>query len=83
MVELFEREQGKPLYPLWLLLLATGLRPGEVLVLKWADLEGDTLRIQRTLVRKPEGGYHVVEQKAPRPTGLFGRSRSPSACSRL
>ena len=64
MVMLCESEKEKRLYPLWLLLLNTGLRPGEAMALKWADLEGDTLRIQRVLVRKRDGAYQVVEQKA-------------------
>jgi integrase len=64
MVTLFESEKDKRLYPLWLLLLNTGLRPGEAMALKWGDLKGDTLQIQRVLVRKPNGAYHVVEQKA-------------------
>jgi integrase len=45
-------------YPYWLLLLTSGLRPGEALGLKWSDLEepNDTqtayrVRVRRTVVR--------------------------------
>jgi integrase len=64
METLFESEKHQPLYPLWLLLLHSGLRPGEALALKWADLDGDTIRLQRVLTRKSDGSYHVVEQRA-------------------
>src|SRR6266853_1324485 len=57
MVDLLESEKGKPLYPLWLLLLGTGLRPGEALALRWSDLDGDTLRLPRVLVRNASGPY--------------------------
>ena len=60
MVNLLESEKGKPLYPLWLLLLGTGLRPGEALALKWSDLDGDTLRLQRVLVRNASGAYDEI-----------------------
>ena len=39
---------------LWLLLLETGLRPGEALGLKWGDLHGNVLRVQRSL-KEPAG----------------------------
>ena len=52
-------------YALWLLLLATGLRPGEALGLRWSDLEGDRLRIQRALVRS-KSGWSLVEPKTQR-----------------
>jgi len=64
MVTLFRSEQGRRLLPLWLLLLDTGLRPGEALALKWPDLEGETLRVQRVIVRTTKGAYKVVERKA-------------------
>jgi integrase len=35
----------------FVLLLHTGLRPGEALALKWSDLEGGAIRVQRALVR--------------------------------
>ena len=43
-------------YALWLLLLTSGLHPGEALALKWTDLDGSRLRVRRTL-----GGYRLAE----------------------
>ena len=52
---------------IWMLLVTTGLRPGEALGLKWSDLEGNRLRIQRTLVRLKRGkGWHLGEPKTPK-----------------
>lgn len=64
MVTLFKSEAKKRLLPLWLLLLDTGLRPGEALALKWSDLEGDLVRVQRVIVRQANGSYHLIERKA-------------------
>ena len=47
---------------LWVLLVTTGLRPGEAMGLRWADLDGAKLRIQR--VRLPSG--EVEEPKTAR-----------------
>ena len=48
---------------LWALLLASGLRPGEALGLKWTDLDGDRLRIQRSLARHADGTWEINEPK--------------------
>lgn len=64
MLTLLHSEQDKPLYPLWTLLLNTGLRPGEALALRWSDLDGDTIRVRRVLARKPDGSYQIVENRA-------------------
>jgi integrase len=60
---------------LWQLLLETGIRPGEALGLKWSDLEGDVLRVQRALKEPTEKG---------RPSASSGPRRSeasgPSPC---
>jgi integrase len=36
-------------YPLWLLLLTTGLRPSEALALKWSDFQGKRLSVRRSI----------------------------------
>lgn len=53
---------------LWELLLVTGLRPGEALGLKWADVDWDgrRLRIQRTLARGDDHKWRLVEPKTER-----------------
>ena len=43
--------QGTRWESLWVLLLTTGLRPGEALGLKWSDIEGGKIRVQRALTR--------------------------------
>ena len=61
-----DASKGSPWHALWTLLLTSGLRPGEALGLKWSDLDGDRLRIQRTLVRGPAGRWQLVEPKTSR-----------------
>lgn len=51
---------------LWVLLVSTGLRPGEALGLKWTDLEGDRLRVQRSLTRRGVKGWKLTEPKTDR-----------------
>lgn len=41
--------EGEPLYPLFYLTLKTGMRRGEVLGLRWADLDGNRLRVVRAV----------------------------------
>jgi integrase len=41
--------------PLIAVLLMTGLRPGELCALRWSDLEGSTLRVQRALSHTADG----------------------------
>jgi integrase len=45
------RLRGKPLYPIAAVLLGTGLRRGEVLALRWqdVDLDNGTLRVEQAL----------------------------------
>ena len=42
--------QGDRLYPAWLTLATTGMRRGEVLAPRWADLDGGRLAVRRSLV---------------------------------
>ena len=51
------------LHALWVVLLTTGLRPGEALGLRWEDWEGERLRVQRSLTRTAEGGWVLAEPK--------------------
>lgn len=50
-------------YPLWALLLTTGLRPGEAMGLKWSDVEGNRLAVQRTLLYGYRGRWRLLEPK--------------------
>ena len=51
-------------WPLWCLMLTTGLRPGEALGLKWSDLDLSTgvLTVQRSLTRL-KGSWELTEPK--------------------
>lgn len=51
--------------PLVVTLLMTGLRPGELCALRWADLDGNVLRVQRALAHGGEG-WVVREPKTAR-----------------
>jgi len=79
MVTLFESEKGKKLLPLWLLMLNTGLRPGEALALRWSDLDGDTIRVSQVLERQEKGGYKLVERQAKTKKSLFRAITLPSS----
>lgn len=43
--------EGHRLYPLFYLSMATGLRRGELLGLRWVDLEGSVLHVKQALVK--------------------------------
>lgn len=58
--------EGDRYHGLWVLLVTTGLRPGEALGLKWSDLEGDKIRVQRSLTRRGVEGWQLVEPKTKR-----------------
>ena len=47
-----------PLHPAFVLLLLYGLRRGEVLGLRWSDVDGDTIRV-RQQVQRVRGELHV------------------------
>jgi integrase len=59
--------QDDPLEALYVLALTTGIRQGELLALKWSDLDltYGKLQIQRTLLRISEGKAIVSEPKSP------------------
>lgn len=50
-------------HALWVLLVTTGIRPAEALALRWSDLDGNVLRVQRTLVRRKGMGWFFAEPK--------------------
>ncbi|MFE4201981.1 tyrosine-type recombinase/integrase [Aneurinibacillus aneurinilyticus] len=52
-------------HALYVLLLTTGMRPGEALGLKWGDIKDGKIRIQRTLIRRG-AGWRLDEPKTSR-----------------
>ena len=66
-VEFLEAVRGTKHEVLFTLALATGMRPGEYLALKWSDIDLDRgmVTVQRTLVRT-KGGWHFGEPKTSR-----------------
>jgi integrase len=66
-----EEAQKEFVYPLILLTLETGLRRGELIGLKWSDidLENKMLAINREIeyVKMDDGKYHLVETKPKTP----------------
>ncbi len=67
--------RGDRWYPLWELLVTTGVRPGEALALKWEDVENGTLRIHRALVRTG-GRWSLEPLKFPRGERTVNLSRT-------
>jgi integrase len=59
---------GEPLEPLATLALTTGLRRGELLALRWIDVDvaRGSLSVRRAMARSPEGGYRPAEPKSRR-----------------
>jgi integrase len=47
-------------------LLTGGLRPAEALGLRWSDVDGDRLSVQRALLRPRGGGWQLAEPKTAR-----------------
>src|ERR671913_920933 len=60
--QLLEAAQGDRLEALYVLAVHTGMRRGELLALKWADVDPDlaTVRVRRTLTRGEDGRGYVV-----------------------
>jgi integrase len=65
---LFQASRGHRLHALWVLLVTTGLRLGEALGLRWADIDvaSGRLVVNRALQRQPGVGYAFVEPKTAR-----------------
>ena len=62
----FEAARGDRWEALWHLLLTSGLRPGEALGLKWEDLEGNKVRVQRVMIPGSRGSWRLAEPKTDR-----------------
>ena len=65
--ELLTAAHDNPLEALYVLALTTGMRQGELLALKWSDLDltYGKLQVQRTLIRVSGGKALVGEPKSP------------------
>jgi integrase len=63
-----ESARGDRYYPLYFLLQATGLRPGEALALRWEDVDFDNriLRVHRSLTRIAGKGKQPWEFTTPK-----------------
>jgi integrase len=73
--------KGRAIYPLVIVALGTGLRRGELCALRWRDLDGDRLRVERSLEQTRSGGLRF---KAPKTS--YGRrsiSLAPSLIAEL
>jgi integrase len=64
---LLKAVQDDPLEALYVLALTTGMRQGELLALKWGDLDltHGKLQVRRTLLRVHDGEAKVAEPKSP------------------
>jgi integrase len=56
--------EGHSFYPLFYLGLMTGLRPGELLALTWADIITDEVLVRQG-VTQPKGGHKIGVPKTP------------------
>jgi integrase len=60
-----EAARGEPLEALWLLMLTTGARIGELLAARWPDIDYErrTLSLHGSLVQRPRPGAYLSEGK--------------------
>ena len=61
-VEFLNHARAHRLFAAFYLALSTGMRHGEVLGLRWQDIEGNILFVKQTLVRL-KGGYAISTPK--------------------
>jgi integrase len=64
--------QGDPFGPFVMLALATGLRRGELLALRWEDIGPDSLRVDASMAVAAKGGYERAEPKTRRSRRTVG-----------
>ena len=60
---LLDKLQGDPLYMVGLLGLSTGMRRGEMLALRWGDIVGNMIRVERSLEHTKAGGLRFKSPK--------------------
>jgi integrase len=69
-----DKAQGSRWYVLWALMLHTGLRPGEVIALRWQDIHWDTHTLQVVQAVSGDGSRRVVgptkTERSTRPVAL-------------
>lgn len=63
--QFIEAARSDRYHPLWVLLITSGLRPGEALGLRWdaVDLDGGRIRVEQALTRTGVDGWKLVEPK--------------------
>ena len=69
---LLHKLRGTSLYMVAVLGLATGMRRNEMLALRWCDIKGDKIRVERSL----EQTSAACGSNRPRPAPAGARSRS-------
>ncbi|MBA4863259.1 site-specific integrase [Streptomyces sp. PSKA54] len=77
--QLLQAAEGHRLHALFELALRTGLRKGELLGLRWTDLDGGTASIRRTLQRTTGRGLTTLPTKT---TSSERRITLPTGCLR-
>lgn len=77
---LLEAARGERLEALYALAVTTGMRQGEILGLKWEDLdlETGTLQIRRTLSTAMGGGVRFGPRRRPGAVAVSGSRSWPS-----
>jgi integrase len=63
---LIDAVDDHPLGPLVTIAATTGLRQGELLGLRWQDVDAGTLHVRRSLARTYDGGWELAEPKTSR-----------------
>lgn len=77
---LLEAARGERLEALYALAVTTGMRQGEILGLKWEDLdlEAGTLQVRRTLSTAMGGGARFGPRRRPEAVAISGYRSWPS-----